>query len=151
MKYISNSTEDTREFAKKFVESLGAEEDAVVVALIGDLGSGKTTFSQLVGEALGVREGIQSPTFLIEKIYELYDKPWKHLVHIDAYRLERPEELLHLGWKEIISRPDNIVLVEWADKVSEILPPDALHLTFTFINETTREIEISALEENGQA
>lgn len=143
MKYTSKSLEDTKDFAKKFVNFLHAEEDAIVVALVGDLGSGKTTFSQLVGEALGVRDGIQSPTFLIEKIYELHDKPWKHLVHIDAYRLEKSEELLHLGWKEIISRPDNLVLIEWADKVVDILPPDTLKLSFTFVDETTREIEIN--------
>ncbi|MES2213843.1 MAG: tRNA (adenosine(37)-N6)-threonylcarbamoyltransferase complex ATPase subunit type 1 TsaE [Patescibacteria group bacterium] len=142
MKYVSKSVEDTKSFAKTFVESLSQEEDAIVVALEGDLGSGKTTFSQLVGEALGVREGIQSPTFLIEKIYELYDKPWKHLVHIDAYRLDKPEELLHLGWNEIISRPDNLILVEWADKVRDIMPDDALRISFTFIDETTREIDI---------
>jgi len=145
MKQITQNREETRSLAKKFVDMLiqaGAGEAAVVVALNGDLGSAKTTFSQFVGEALGVREGINSPTFLIEKIYELYDRPWKHLIHIDAYRLERPEELLHLGWQDIISRKENLILIEWAEKVKEILPEDAIHINFTFLDEEVRQIEI---------
>lgn len=142
MKYTSYSPEDTQKIAEEFVKGLSPRESALIIALDGDLGSGKTTFSQLVGEALGVREAISSPTFLIEKIYELYKQPWKHLVHIDTYRLESSNELLHLGWNEIISKPENVVLVEWANKVEDILPPDALRISFTFIDETTREIEI---------
>ena len=143
MKETTHSIEETKILAQKFVEALTKREEAVVVALDGDLGSGKTTFSQFVGEALGVRDAIQSPTFLIEKIYELYDKPWKHLIHIDAYRLDKEEELLHLGWKEIISRQDNLVLVEWAEKVKGILPEGTIHISFKHISEREREIEIS--------
>jgi tRNA threonylcarbamoyladenosine biosynthesis protein TsaE len=102
-----------------------------------------------VGEALGVRDAIQSPTFLIEKIYELHKQPWQHLVHIDAYRLEEESELVSLGWPSIVSRPENLVMVEWADKVRNILPEDAIHIVFTHgqegsTEENTREIEIGA-------
>jgi tRNA threonylcarbamoyladenosine biosynthesis protein TsaE len=144
MKQISRSIEDTKALAKKFVSVLEPWDHAVVVALVGDLGSSKTTFSQLVGEALGVRDSIQSPTFIIEKIYELFDRPWKHLVHIDAYRLDSSEELLSLGWQDIIARKENLILIEWADKVEDILPPDTIFLHFTFIDEHTREIEITS-------
>ncbi|MBX4189581.1 tRNA (adenosine(37)-N6)-threonylcarbamoyltransferase complex ATPase subunit type 1 TsaE [Candidatus Parcubacteria bacterium] len=144
MKLISKSLAETAAIAEQFVEALQASEQAVVVALDGDLGSGKTAFSQAIGEALGVRDPIQSPTFLIEKIYELHRQPWKHLVHIDAYRLEREGELLSLGWKEIISKPENLILVEWAEKVRNILPESAIHIVFNHVDETTREIEISA-------
>lgn len=145
MKITSRNLKETKELARKFVDALTQSEQsdkAAVVALDGDLGSAKTTFSQFVGEALGVRGAIQSPTFLIEKIYELHDKPWKHLIHIDAYRLDKPEELLHLGWQEMISRKDNLILVEWASRVESILPPDTIHVAFEFIDENTREIEI---------
>lgn len=142
MKFTSKNLEETRDLAKRFVEVIGRDEKALVVALDGDLGSAKTTFSQFIGEALGVKGAIQSPTFLIEKIYELHDKPWKHLVHIDAYRLDQPEELLHLGWKEMINRPDNLILIEWASRVESVLPPEAVRISFTFIDENTREIEI---------
>ncbi|MHB1330612.1 MAG: tRNA (adenosine(37)-N6)-threonylcarbamoyltransferase complex ATPase subunit type 1 TsaE [Minisyncoccota bacterium] len=146
MKTISNSPEETRKIAEEFVGMLKRGEEATVIALIGDLGSGKTSFSQFVGEALGVHDPIQSPTFLIEKIYELKRAEWEHMIHIDAYRLESEQELLDLGWKNIISRPENIILVEWADKVMSILPPHAYHIVLTHVDETKREIEILTRE-----
>lgn len=142
MKIVSNSPEETQEIAREFVQMLKKGDSATVIALVGDLGSGKTSFSQFVGEALGVHDPIQSPTFLIEKIYELKRAPWEHMVHIDAYRLESEQELLDLGWEKIISRSENIVLVEWADKVMSILPPHTYHIVLTHVDETKREIEI---------
>ncbi len=143
MKYISQNLDVTKEIAHEFVSNLKKGDRAVVVALVGDLGAGKTAFSQFIGEALGVLDPIQSPTFLIEKIYELKDQNWHHLVHIDAYRLESEQELLYLGWEEIISRAENLVLVEWADKVRNILPEDAIHIVFTHVDENSREIQIA--------
>ena len=142
MKFTSTSLDETKHIAFELVKNLERGEGAVVIALEGDLGAGKTTFSQFVGEALGVHEAIQSPTFLIEKIYELFRQPWRHLIHIDAYRLDSPQELLSLGWSEITAKPDNIILVEWADKVRQILPKSAIHIVFTHADETTREIEV---------
>lgn len=143
MKVISKSNDETRALAHKLVGSLERGDGATVLALIGDLGAGKTAFSSFVGEALGVHDPIQSPTFLIEKIYELKRQKWEHLVHIDAYRLDSEQELLSLGWDEIVSKPENLVIVEWADKVKNILPQDAIHIVFNHVDETTREIEIS--------
>lgn len=143
MAYTTHSTEESKELARDFAKALQKGDRAVVVALIGDLGSGKTTFSQSVGEALGVRGAILSPTFIIEKIYELHKQPWQHLIHIDAYRLNDPQELVNLGWKQIVSKPENIILIEWADKVESILPEDAIRITFTGVDETTREIDIN--------
>lgn len=142
MKLISRSTEETRSVAKKLINNLEAGGSAVVIALKGDLGAGKTAFSQFIGEALGVHDPIQSPTFLIEKIYELKRERWEHLVHIDAYRLDDASELLSLGWKEIVKKPENLILVEWADKIEEILPEDAIHIVIRHVDENTREIEI---------
>lgn len=156
MKKLTHNTEETKALANQFVEALSQGDSAVVVALNGDLGSGKTTFSQFIGDALGVHTAIQSPTFLIEKIYELHNKPWQHLIHIDAYRLEREEELLHLGWKEITSRKENIILVEWAERIKNILPDNTIYISFTHVDENSREIEIhedsegGLTEENGQ-
>ncbi len=126
--------------AQAFLNTLTKNEKGTVVALEGDLGSGKTTFSQSVGEILGVREVMQSPTFVIEKIYEINFEGFTHLIHIDAYRLDRFEELLHLGWEEICSRPENLIFIEWPERVKEIIPEDAKHIKFNFIDETTREI-----------
>jgi tRNA threonylcarbamoyladenosine biosynthesis protein TsaE len=143
MKYTSKSPEETRQIAEEFINTLTPQDAAVVIALIGDLGAGKTVFSQAVGEHLGVRDLIQSPTFLIEKIYELHKASWEHLVHIDAYRLESPVELVSLGWEAIIKRPENLIIVEWADKVESILPPGAYHISIYHVDENTREIEIN--------
>ncbi len=144
MNYISKSIEDTKTIAGEFLGMLEPGDKAVVVALIGDLGAGKTAFSQAIGETLGVRDPIQSPTFLIEKIYELHRAPWEHLIHIDAYRLETESELVSLGWNAIIARPENLIIVEWADKLPSILPDGTIKVTMTVVDETTREIEFSA-------
>jgi tRNA threonylcarbamoyladenosine biosynthesis protein TsaE len=152
MKYISKSLEETKEIAQNFLNTLKPQERATVIALQGDLGAGKTAFSQMVGKLLGVEENMQSPTFVIMKIYKL--KPttsprhggasnqqlWSNLIHIDAYRLEKEEELLHLGWQEIISEPENLVLIEWPENVSGIIPSDTRRVDFKFVDESTREI-----------
>lgn len=146
MKIISKSLDETSAFAKDLLKKLKDEksgEGATVLALDGDLGSGKTTFSQYLGQALGVGVAIQSPTFLIERIYELEGAPWQHLIHIDTYRLEDPTELLNLGWGDIIKRPENIILVEWADRAKSILPQKAYHVVFKHgQSENEREIEV---------
>src|SRR6185312_14306581 len=130
MKHLSKSKENTRKIAESFLQTLEKGAKARVVGLVGDLGAGKTAFSQAVGEILGVEESIQSPTFLIEKIYELKDARWKHLIHIDAYRLEKSDELISLGWEKIVSEPENLILVEWADRIQNILPEDTQTIRF---------------------
>lgn len=142
MKAVSKSLEDTRNIATEFIRALGPRSGATVVALQGELGAGKTAFSQAVGLALGVRDPIQSPTFLIEKIYEVDNAPWRHMIHIDAYRLEDEAELIVLGWQAIVSRPENLILVEWADKIPGLLPADAVRVTIAHTGEAEREITI---------
>ncbi len=105
---------------------------AAVLALSGDLGAGKTTFTQYLAKELGVSEAITSPTFVILKKYPLpNDHQFKHLVHIDAYRLETPEELLVLNLKTEFLDEGNLVVVEWAEKVATILPAHTTTLQFT--------------------
>lgn len=142
MKIIAKNLEETKDLAEKFIKSLQIGDRAVVVALTGDLGSGKTTFSQFIGRALGVEEHIQSPTFLIERIYELKDKPWKHFVHIDAYRLDSSQELITLGWEKLLENKENLILIEWPERVSDIIPEYAYHIVFRHVTEDTREIEV---------
>ncbi len=144
MKYVSKNLEETAKISHNFVVSLGGKDhnQAVIVGLYGDLGSGKTTFTQLLAKELGVTETVTSPTFVIEKIYKLKDQVFEYLIHIDAYRLEKASELLHLGWEEIIANPKNLILIEWPERVAEILPKETKKIKFTFIDETTREIEI---------
>jgi len=149
MKHFSKSREETNKIASDFLDTIyPIGNSSVVVALSGDLGSGKTAFAQEVGKILGVAENMNSPTFVIEKIYKIdpakagqvgLDK-FKNLVHIDAYRLEKDSELLHLGWEEITKEPENLILIEWPENVSGIIPNDAKRIYFKFIDEENREI-----------
>jgi tRNA threonylcarbamoyladenosine biosynthesis protein TsaE len=149
VEYISKSLDETKEVAEKVLAGLKPDSEATVLALTGDLGSGKTTFSQFVGELLGVRDAMQSPTFLIQKIYELSGEKWQYLVHIDTYRLEEPEELLNLGWEKMVKNPGNIVLVEWADRAKQLMPKSAIHIVFSHAesaeNSNERRIEVGTL------
>lgn len=144
MKIISKSLKETEKIAREFLAKRLAknENDAIVVGLYGDLGSGKTAFTQAAAKCLGVKETVTSPTFVIEKIYKLDHKNFDHLIHIDAYRLKSGDELLHLGWKEIARNPKNIIFIEWPEKIAEILPNNIEKIHFTFIGPSSRGIEI---------
>ncbi len=150
MQHISESVEETARIAGGFVESLGATPSkalkATVVGLYGDLGSGKTCFVQSVGVSLGISENMVSPTFVIEKIYKIDHKYFDHLVHVDAYRIEKEEELLHLGWQELLENKRNLIFVEWPEKVARALPKSLIKINFKFVDEHTREIEFENYE-----
>lgn len=122
------------------VDSLSLGERATVVALHGELGAGKTTFTQEVGRILGVGENMHSPTFVIMKIYEIDWKGFKNLIHVDAYRIEKESELLHLGWQEMVSEPENLIFIEWPENVPNLIPQEAKRINFKHVDEQTREI-----------
>lgn len=142
MKRLSKSLKETHAIAADFVRSLVPSVHATVVALRGDLGSGKTSFTQGVAQALGVSMPITSPTFVIEKVYKLEGASFLHLIHVDAYRLAGGAELAHLGWHDLLLDPANLVLVEWPEIIADVMPADAHNITFLFIDETTREINL---------
>jgi len=96
---------------------------ATLVTLSGELGAGKTSFTQGMAEALGVTEHITSPTFVLEKVYELpSDIPFARLVHLDAYRLEGDASLVPLGFHDLSADPKNLIVLEWPELVSGQLP-----------------------------
>ena len=127
--------------AARFAATLARGAAATVVALSGDLGAGKTTFVQTVAKHFGIEEQVSSPTFVIEKIYEIAHGAFARLIHIDAYRLKGAEELEALGWSEIVSDPANLILIEWPERVAELIPASAHRIALTFIDEHTRTIE----------
>ncbi|MDO8728895.1 MAG: tRNA (adenosine(37)-N6)-threonylcarbamoyltransferase complex ATPase subunit type 1 TsaE [bacterium] len=141
MRYISKNIEETKQIAQKFLDTVECIGGGYVVALQGELGSGKTAFTQEAGKILGVIESMRSPTFVIEKIYKIDWQGFKNLIHIDAYRLEKASELLHIGWGEIIKESENLILIEWPENVASIVPENAKRIYFKFINENTREIK----------
>ncbi len=130
--------------AKKILEDLSPNIDfATVLALKGDLGSGKTTFTQFLAQELGIKEQITSPTFVIEKIYSCDpNQKFKKLVHIDCYRLNSTEEMLRLGWEEIVGNSENLIVVEWPERIGEILPTNTKIIDFEFVDEGQRRIEV---------
>ncbi len=146
MKTRLNSIEEMEAFSATFVaEVVGKErkrKGATVLGLQGDLGAGKTAFTKGVAKALGVEGVVTSPTFVIEKIYKLPEGVgFSRLIHIDAYRLDGGNELLHIGWNDIASDKDNLIFIEWPEKVIDILPKDMITIQFKFIDENTREVE----------
>lgn len=143
MEVICKSQDETKELAREFVLNLAPREDgAVVLALRGDLGSGKTAFTQYVAEALGVEDIVTSPTFVIEKRYLLLDQKFERLIHIDAYRLEKDEDLESLNWDKLLKNPKNLVVVEWSERVSGAIPENAKKLSFDTVDENTRCITL---------
>jgi tRNA threonylcarbamoyladenosine biosynthesis protein TsaE len=116
---------------------------AVVIALQGDLGTGKTTLTKDIAYKLGIKSDITSPTFVIEKIYGLpknKNSRFDRLVHIDAYRLNRSEELDAIGWHDVVNDPKNLILIEWPENVEKALPKNVVKVNLKHVNETTREI-----------
>lgn len=129
------------EIAKEIIDIIKLENEAMVITLSGELGAGKTTLTQNIARELGVSENVISPTFVIMKMYDLKNQKHKRLVHIDAYRLTTHNELEILGFKEIISSSENLVLIEWPENVKELIPTNATKIFLKHIDEDTREID----------
>lgn len=109
-----------------------------VFCLVGELGSGKTAFSSFFLRALGVSSPVTSPTFVIMKKYPLAGPVFSAACHVDCYRLKSPDELLTLGFRDILSDPSAVALVEWADMVRDIMPPYAVWIDFSHTDHPDR-------------
>ncbi len=147
--FLSKNTAKTQkigEFLAKEILRAGAQKKkAIILGLIGDLGGGKTTFLQGFAKGLLIEEKVLSPTFVIMRKFAIRHNEFKNFYHFDCYRIQKPKEILELGWKEIINNPKNIVAVEWSDRIFRILPKDTLLLGFDFIDDKTRKISFSAV------
>lgn len=137
---VSKSPEETAALADDFLAQLPpSPAKATVVGLYGDLGSGKTTFVQGLALALGLTESITSPTFVIEKIYRLSGRLFDKFIHVDAYRLESGAALSALGFHELLADGGNLIAVEWAERVQDVLG-EHRRITFKFVDEHRRQI-----------
>jgi len=138
MEIITKSAKETQRvgmfLAEEFIKNKPDKNKAVVVALEGDLGGGKTTFIQGFAKGLGIKDKITSPTFVIMKKYDF-------LYHIDCYRI-KDKDLLELDFNEIISNNRNFIVIEWAERVKKILPKNTLWLKFEYIDKNKRKILI---------
>ncbi len=121
---------DFEKEAARFARTLIPQKSgATLVTLSGELGAGKTAFTKIVARVLGIEEIVNSPTFVLEKIYVLPEgQPFRRLIHIDAYRLEKGSDLASLGFDELMQDANNLILLEWPEKVAEALPAPATNI-----------------------
>ena len=172
MIFVSKSPKETQVFAAQIAGKVMkmTSKKAIVLALEGELGAGKTTFIQGFAKALKVKTKVKSPTFNLMKAHKItyssrlrrgfggqaklkspaYAKAsaggqnFRNLYHIDCYRLKDHKDLIPLDIDEILKASDNIVLIEWSDRVKEILPKGHITIHFDHISETTRKITITS-------
>lgn len=131
-----NSVEETWGVARKFAEGLKPGD---VICLEGDLGAGKTTFTQGLAAALGVSGRVTSPTFCI---VQEHSGEGKLLVHMDLYRLHGEEDVEAIGWEDYLAR-GAIMVVEWPERAGSLIPNNAYHITFRYSEgEENRTISI---------
>lgn len=134
--YKSSSSEETKKIAKdlaiKLKQKIQTEKKAVVIALFGDLGAGKTTFTQGFIRGFGIKSRVSSPTFIIFKRFKISGSKFKNLYHFDLYRIKNINELEILGVQEIFDNPQNIILIEWPERAKKILPKDVLKIVFKY-------------------
>ncbi len=133
-KILLKSAHATKAYAGRLAvdvvrKTVPQRETATVIGFVGELGSGKTTFVQGFAKKLCVKERLSSPTFLIFRSYRIpisrfatVTRRFTRLYHVDLYRLHSAKDLAPLGFREILKNPENIVLIEWADKIKKILP-----------------------------
>ncbi len=159
MEKLVHTLEEFEAEAVGFVNTLTPrEEGATLITLSGDLGAGKTAFTKVVARTLGVKEVVNSPTFVLEKIYpirKLEDSRsngasalpaptegagFTHLVHIDAYRLETGKDLVPLGFDESMGDSRNLILVEWPEIVADALPVPAAKISIVVQSDGSRTI-----------
>jgi len=151
MEFLTNSPNQTKKLAenlaKKFLKRK-IKKKAFILGLSGDLGGGKTTFLQGFAKGLGIKEKILSPTFLIMRKFKIRvdsSSNWRGFVyfyHIDCYRIRKPKEILDLGFEKIILNPQNLVAIEWPERIKKIIPKNTIWIKFEFRDKNKRKIVI---------
>lgn len=147
MEVTTSSTQETQELAQQLAKKVKAGN---VLALYGDLGSGKTTFTSYFVRALGFADRVQSPTFIIMRHYNkkqdgAVESGINKVYHVDLYRLTSAEEVLDLGWQEMLSEKDAITIIEWPELVEDLLPEETIKIKFEYLEENVRKINIQNL------
>ena len=142
---ITNNSLETisfgEEIAKKILKNR-QNKKAQVLALHGDLGSGKTTFLQGFARGLGIKERVLSPTFVIFKKFKIQNPFFNLFYHVDCYRLKDSKDLLGLGFEEFSSNSKNIIAIEWAEIIKDILLENKISVHFEFKDKEKRIITI---------
>lgn len=134
---VCDSIEKTEAAAARLAELLPRDTDCTL-ALHGTLGAGKTTFVSGLARALGVEQTVTSPSY---NIYAVYEGRSRQLIHMDAYRLPSPEAAEALMLEEFMRSPW-IWVIEWPEKIGDVLPPDTLHLEFEILEPGTHQFRV---------
>ncbi len=145
--HATYSPEQTQKLAAKFTSSLKLGD---VVGLVGQLGAGKTQFVKGMAQYFGYTENVNSPTFVLMQIYSIEgkDQSIKQLCHVDAYRIVSSTDILNIGIEEYLGRQDTLVVVEWPEKIVNIMPQNTIYIEFSLgmENENKRLITIKKPE-----
>lgn len=147
MTFTTHSPEETAEFARIFIDYL---QPGHIITLSGDLGAGKTTFSQALLSHLGAEPPFPSPTFTIINQYDLQldtlgvQKGIERIYHIDAYRSDG-DGMEMLGWSDIVSDACGVALVEWPELMIRLLPDNVIRVAITALGEQERQFEIAGV------
>ena len=137
--YRSNSEAQTRAFGRRFGKTL---RNATVIALEGELGAGKTQFVKGLARGLGVKHIIQSPTFVLMRVYPVNQKKIKWLVHLDCYRLSSVQDLLDIGLADYLEQEQAVIAIEWANKVRTLLPKEHSTIRLSLTGPDQRKIAV---------
>ncbi len=143
MEILSKSTEETKKLAEQLVLKIKPKS---IIALYGDLGSGKTTFVKYLVGALGSKSRVQSPTFVLIKTYKTEYNGIQRVNHIDLYRITNTKEMENLDIEELIKEPHSIILIEWPEIAENILPASTIKIHFEYVRENTRKISCEELD-----
>ncbi len=140
--YLSKSLTDTENIAEKLLEKAkdAPVDGALVIALTGDLGAGKTALTQAMAKKLNIKDAVKSPTFIIMESYPISFGRFHQFIHIDAYRMNDQKELASLGFAKLASENGNLIILEWPEKAGSLVPQDAFHVNLLFVDKNTREI-----------
>lgn len=155
MEILTKSAQETQKLGEKLAAILKGGE---TLCLYGELGSGKTTFVQGLAKGLGIKKRILSPTFVMIRQYVIRNTQHatrskqsmshvtchlSHFYHVDLYRIGTEKDVESLGLFEIWSDPDNIVAIEWPEKIEKILPKKRIDIYFEYLGENKRRIKIN--------
>lgn len=144
--FITTSEDETKKLAAKFAQTILQQHiqlGAFIIALSGNLGSGKTIFTQGFAQGLGIKNKVLSPSFVLMRTHQIPNSS-KKLQHIDLYRLDKIVSLDDLGLNELLGDPDNVIILEWAEKIEKLLPNYSIKITIEYISENSRKITLPA-------
>ncbi|MCX6783734.1 MAG: tRNA (adenosine(37)-N6)-threonylcarbamoyltransferase complex ATPase subunit type 1 TsaE [candidate division WWE3 bacterium] len=134
---ITKNSDETKKIAAQICTKL---KSGNVLALQGDLGSGKTTFTQGLAKALGVKSRVLSPTFTILRQYKIENSKFSTLNHLDCYRVSGPSDLESLDILNLCGQPNSLTIIEWPERIACILPKTTLKISFETLEGQQRKI-----------